>query len=119
MSVETSQVVCVPGALLDPEERGIFNASSLEDLEEGVMKLRRPRSIRAAFSDPTVVHAGTGVGGRGTEEIKTNGVTGRLQEGEVGIVVEIGRPGTANRPMKETSDEVWCMRRARDCYHPG
>jgi hypothetical protein len=33
------------------------------------------------------------VGGRGTEEIKTNDVTGRLGEGEAGIVVELGRPG--------------------------
>jgi hypothetical protein len=49
--------------------------------------------VRAAFSDPTVIHAGTGVGGRGTEEIKTNDVTGRLGAGEAGVVVEIGRPG--------------------------
>jgi ferredoxin len=70
--------VCPTGALTPPE-------------------LEWPRSIRAAFSDPTVVHPGTGVGGRGTEEIKTNDVTGRLREGEVGIVVEIGRPGTGAR----------------------
>lgn len=70
--------VCPTGALTPPE-------------------LAWPRSIRAAFSDPTVVHAGTGVGGRGTEEIKTNDVTGRLREGEAGIVVEIGRPGTGAR----------------------
>lgn len=66
--------VCPTGALTPPE-------------------LDWPRSLRAAFSDPTVVHAGTGVGGRGTEEIKTNDVTGRLGEGEAGIVVELGRPG--------------------------
>jgi hypothetical protein len=58
-----------------------------------VPDLEWPRSLRAAFSDPTVVHAGTGVGGRGTEEIKTNDVTGRLGEGDAGIVVELGRPG--------------------------
>ena len=56
--------------------------------------LEYPRSLRAAFSDPTVVHQGTGVGGRGTEEIKTNDVTSRLGPGEAGIVVELGRPGT-------------------------
>ena len=39
------------------------------------------------------MHVGTGVSGRGTEEIKTNDVTGRLGPGEVGFVVEIGRPG--------------------------
>jgi len=70
--------VCPTGALTPPE-------------------LTWPRNIRAAFSDPTVVHAGTGTGGRGTEEIKTNDVTGRLGEGEVGIVVELGRPGTGAR----------------------
>ena len=52
-----------------------------------------PRSLRATFSDPTTVHAGTGVSGRGTEEIKSNDVTGRLRKGEVGLVVELGRPG--------------------------
>jgi hypothetical protein len=66
--------VCPTGALTPPE-------------------LTWPRTVRAAFSDPTVIHAGTGVGGRGTEEIKTNDVTGRLGAGEAGIVVEIGRPG--------------------------
>ena len=67
--------VCPTNALIPPE-------------------LEYPRSLRAAFSDPTVVHAGTGVGGRGTEEIKTNDITGRLQTGEAGIVIELGRPGT-------------------------
>lgn len=67
--------VCPTGALTPPE-------------------LEWPRSIRAAFSDPTVIHPGTGVSGRGTEEIKTNDVTGRLRKGEAGLVVEIGRPGT-------------------------
>jgi hypothetical protein len=46
------------------------------------------------FSDPTTVHPGTGVPGRGTDEIKTNDVTGRLREGEAGLVIEMGRPGT-------------------------
>ncbi len=67
--------VCPTGALTPPE-------------------LEYPRSLRAAFSDPTVVHEGTGVGGRGTEEIKTNDVTGRLRDGDAGVVVELGRPGT-------------------------
>ena len=67
--------VCPTGALTPPD-------------------LEYPRSLRAAFSDPTVVHEGTGVGGRGTEEIKTNDVTGRLREGDAGIVVELGSPGT-------------------------
>jgi len=53
-----------------------------------------PRSVRALFSDPTTVHPGTGVPGRGTDEIKTNDVTGRLRKGEAGLVIEMGRPGT-------------------------
>jgi len=52
-----------------------------------------PRVLRAQFSNPTVVHPGTGVPGRGTDEIKSNDVTGRLRTGEAGLVVEIGRPG--------------------------
>lgn len=52
-----------------------------------------PRSLRAQFSNPTVVHPGTGVPGRGTDEIKSNDVTGRLKMGEAGLVVEVGRPG--------------------------
>ena len=57
-------------------------------------ELKWSRSIRAVFSDPTTVHPGTGVMGRGTDEIKTNDVTGRLQEGDAGLVIEMGRPGT-------------------------
>jgi hypothetical protein len=53
-----------------------------------------PRSIRAVFSDPTTTHPGTGVMGRGTDEIKTNDVTGRLRRGDAGLVIELGRPGT-------------------------
>jgi hypothetical protein len=34
------------------------------------------------------------VPGRGTDEIKTNDVTGRLREGDAGLVIEMGRPGT-------------------------
>ena len=56
-------------------------------------KLEWPRSVRAMFSDPTTVHPSTGIPGRGTDEIKTNDVTGRLCKGEVGLVVEMGRPG--------------------------
>jgi ferredoxin len=52
-----------------------------------------PRVIRATFSDPTTFHPGTGVSGRGTEEIKTNDVTGRIRKGDAGLVVEMGRPG--------------------------
>ena len=51
-----------------------------------------PRVVRRAFSDPIVSHESTGVHGRGTEEVKTNDVTNRVGIGEVGYVVEFGRP---------------------------
>ena len=60
-------------------------------------KLTWPRTLRRAFSDPIAPHEGTGVAGRGTEEIKTNDVTGRLGPGDVGFVVELGRPGLGAR----------------------
>jgi ferredoxin len=56
-------------------------------------ELQWPRVVRRAFSDPRATHESTGVQGRGTEEVKTNDVTGRVQRGEVGITVELGRPG--------------------------
>jgi hypothetical protein len=56
-------------------------------------ELTWPRTLRRAFSDPLMPHESTGVGGRGTMEVKTNDVTGRVKEGEVGITVEFGRPG--------------------------
>ena len=52
-----------------------------------------PRTIRRAFSDPQMPHESTGVGGRGTQEVKTNELTGRVKEGEAGFTVEFGRPG--------------------------
>lgn len=55
--------------------------------------LEWPRIIRRAFSDPMVTHESTGVHGRGTEEVKTNDVSHRIKKGDVGLVVEFGRPG--------------------------
>ena len=52
-----------------------------------------PRIVRRAFSDPLVSHESTGVHGRGTEEVKTNDVTGRVSQGEAGFTIEFGRPG--------------------------
>src|SRR5437763_11708829 len=56
-------------------------------------KLEWPRVVRRAFSDPRVPHESTGVSGRGTEEVKTNDVSGRVKVGEVGFTIEFGRPG--------------------------
>lgn len=55
--------------------------------------LQWPRVVRRAFSDPRATHDSTGVQGRGTEEVKTNDVTGRVKRGEVGFTIEFGRPG--------------------------
>jgi ferredoxin len=52
-----------------------------------------PRVIRRAFSDPRVPHESTGIEGRGTEEVKTNDISGRVKVGEVGFTIEFGRPG--------------------------
>lgn len=52
-----------------------------------------PRTIRAALSDPLIVNQETRIPGRGTEEMKTNDVTGRYRHGYLGIAAEIGRPG--------------------------
>ena len=46
-------------------------------------ELSWPRIVRRAFSDPVVPHESTGVHGRGTEEVKTNDVSGRVKVGEV------------------------------------
>jgi hypothetical protein len=52
-----------------------------------------PRVVRRAFSDPRVPHESTGIEGRGTEEVKTNDISGRVNVGEVGFTIEFGRPG--------------------------
>jgi Pyruvate/2-oxoacid:ferredoxin oxidoreductase delta subunit len=52
-----------------------------------------PRSIREDFSNPNIKHPSTGGKGRGTEEMKTNDVTGRYRRGETGVAMEMGRPG--------------------------
>ena len=60
-------------------------------------ELTWPRILRRRFSNPLIRHPRTGVAGRGTEEMKTNDVTGRLQSGMVALTVEMGRPGVGAR----------------------
>jgi hypothetical protein len=45
------------------------------------------------LSDPMVTHEETGIPGRGTEECKTNDVSGRFREDSYGICIDMGRPG--------------------------
>lgn len=56
-----------------------------------------PRSVRGYFSNPLAEHKETRIPGRGTEEMKTNDVTGRFGFGQVGMAFEVGRPGTGTR----------------------
>jgi len=51
------------------------------------------KQFQHVISDPVENHGVTGVTGRGTEEVKTNDVTGRIQAGEVGVCIDMGRPG--------------------------
>ncbi|HHY91893.1 MAG TPA: 4Fe-4S binding protein [Firmicutes bacterium] len=59
--------------------------------------LSYPRDIACFFSDPEATHPSTQVPGRGTEEMKTNEVTGRFPPGYAGIAIELGRPGIGTR----------------------
>jgi len=56
-----------------------------------------PRAIRMQFSDPGAQHPNLKAWGRGTEEAKTNDVTGKFARGEYGLLLEFGRPGTGTR----------------------
>jgi len=60
-------------------------------------RLKMPRLVRNPFSDRMATHKMTGVAGRGTEEMKTNDVTGRIGINEIGFSIEIGRPGIGAR----------------------
>src|SRR6266403_997124 len=53
----------------------------------------------------------TGVEGRGTEEGKTNDVTGRVKLGEVGFTIEFGRPGVGVR-FGEIQEACWALAQA-------
>ena len=55
-------------------------------------ELKMPRGIRSVMSDVFTIFEDTGVSGRGTEEMKTNEVTGRFKPGWVGMALEAGRP---------------------------
>jgi len=56
-----------------------------------------PRIVRKNFSDPLKIHPETRIPGRGTEEMKTNEVTGRYRQGMYGMAFELGRPGVGAR----------------------
>lgn len=94
ISLDAEGIACVDQDLC--VECGVCYRSRVCPMDALVMpELNWPRSLRAQFSDPVVEHPGTGVLGRGTEEMKTNDVTGRFRTGRVGVAVELGRPGTS------------------------
>ena len=60
-------------------------------------RLKWPREVRIPFSNVIATHKVTGIGGRGTEEMKTNDVTNRYRFGEFGVFIELGRPGVGTK----------------------
>jgi formate dehydrogenase (NADP+) beta subunit len=76
-----------------------------------------PRSVRAAFSNPLVEHKETRVPGRGTEEVKTNDVTGQFRKGYVGVTAEMGRPGVGVR-FRDVQKVAQALARAKVVFAP-
>lgn len=76
-----------------------------------------PRSVRAAFSNPLVVHKDTRVPGRGTEESKTNDVTGQFRKGFIGVTAEMGRPGVGVR-FRDVEKVTMALARAKVVFAP-
>jgi ferredoxin len=74
-------------------------------------ELQWPRVVRRAFSDPRATHESTGVQGRGTEEVKTNDVTNRVRQGEVGFTIEFGRPGVGVW-LRDIQKMTWALAQA-------
>jgi ferredoxin len=60
-------------------------------------KLVYPRTIRSLMSDVLTIAEESQISGRGTEEMKTNEVTGRFKPGITGVAIEVGRPITGTR----------------------
>jgi len=56
-----------------------------------------PRTVRSLMSDVLTIAEESQISGRGTEEMKTNEVTGRFRLGEAGIAIEVGRPCLGTR----------------------
>jgi hypothetical protein len=77
-----------------------------------VENFQYPRAIRMQFSDPGVQHPNLKAWGRGTEEAKTNDVTGKFSRGEYGLLLEFGRPCTGTR-LTEV-EKVTLAMRAKD-----
>lgn len=102
---------CPVEAIANNKEKGLVEIVYDECVECGVCKysevcpvdaliqqeMEFPRILRSQFSNPLIAHPDTGVPGRGTEEMKTNEVTGRFKKGMAGVAIEVGRPGIGTR----------------------
>ena len=84
---EINQVECVECGTCH-ERSGICAVDAIYRPE-----LKWPRIIRESFSNSNASHTSTKTQGRGTEEMKTNDVTGRYDFGVCGVALEFGRPG--------------------------
>ena len=63
-------------------------------------KLEWPRTVRSVLSDVLTIAPESGISGRGTEEMKTNEVTGRFKHGWAGVGIEVGRPTLGARFLR-------------------
>ena len=71
-------------------------------------ELHWPRTVRSILSDVLTIAQESQISGRGTEEMKTNDVTGRFKRGWAGIAIELGRPvvGTRIRDVEKVAMAV-------------
>lgn len=67
-----------------------------------------PRTVRSLMSDVLTIAEESKISGRGTEEMKTNEVTGRFKLGNAGVAIEVGRPvlGTRLYDVEKIAMEV-------------
>ena len=110
MGCELCGPYCPVGAIVTVEKNGesVCEIDQAECVECGVCReraricpadaiymlpLQWPRTLRETFSNPNARHPSSGSKGRGTEEMKTNDVTGRYPPGVAGVALELGRPG--------------------------
>jgi ferredoxin len=98
------EVYCPVGAITIGEEHAdidfdecteCYNCLRMADCPTEAIyqqKLEWPRSVRSVLSDVLTIAPESGISGRGTEEMKTNEVTGRFKPGWAGVGIEVGRP---------------------------
>ena len=96
-AISVSEEESDPKCVVNPEicvECGVCLRSEVCPVEAiSQQELSWPRYVRAAFSNPCAAHRGSREMGRGTEEMKTNEVTGLFVRGMAGLAIEVGRPG--------------------------